>query len=98
MYDFERSLVNKFKSRPFVLIGVNSDDPPARLSEIIKDRNLTWNSWADGRGGPIARAWQVHGYPTIYLIDHKGTIRAVFNDESDLEKTVEDLVKEAERK
>ena len=97
MYDFERSLVKEMKNKPFVLIGVNSDDP-AQLPDIIKERNLTWDSWADGRGGPIARQWKVRGYPTIVLIDHNGKLRWRGHGSDDLEKTIHKLIREAEQK
>ena len=74
MYDHERSLVQKYKDKPFKLIGVSSDDPDS-LSDIIKRQNLIWDSWADGPGGPIAQAWKVHSYPTVFIIDKKGVIR-----------------------
>ncbi|MBX9687815.1 MAG: TlpA family protein disulfide reductase, partial [Candidatus Obscuribacterales bacterium] len=74
MYDHERSLVEKFKNRPFKLIGVNTDEPE-QLASIIKENGLTWDSWSDGPGGPICRKYGVHSFPTIFLIDHKGIIR-----------------------
>jgi hypothetical protein len=29
----------------------------------------------DGTNGPIAKARHVHGWPTVYVIDHDGVIR-----------------------
>ena len=34
---------------------------------------LNWRSFADG--GAISPRWNLHGTPTLYLIDHKGVIR-----------------------
>jgi hypothetical protein len=37
---------------------------------------VTWRSaWDGSTSGPIATAWNVHGWPTIYVIDAKGVIR-----------------------
>lgn len=92
MYDHERSLVEKYKDKPFKLIGVNSDDPEA-LPDIIKNEKLTWDSWADGTGGPIAEAWKVHSYPTIFIIDKKGVIRAKGHGQG-IDETIEQLINE----
>ena len=93
MYDYERSLVKLYGNKKFVLIGVNSDDP-SQLSGIIKQNNLTWDSWADGMGGPIARQWKVHSYPTIFIIDSKGIIRAKGHGD-DVADMLDQLIKEA---
>ena len=76
MYPHERSLVKRMKDKPFALLGVNSDKKE-RLLDTIKRENMTWRSWWDGgsTGGPIAKAWNVRGWPTIYVLDHKGVIR-----------------------
>ena len=45
----------------------------------MAEENITWRSFwngPDGTGGPISKAWNVRGWPTIYVIDHKGVIRA----------------------
>ena len=76
MYPHERSLVKRLEGKPFVILGVNSD-PKQKLREVVKKENMTWRSWWDGgtTGGPIASQWNVSGWPTLYLIDHKGMIR-----------------------
>lgn len=96
MYERERSLVQKYENRPFVLIGVNSDEP-SQLKGIISSSNLTWDSWADGPRGPIASQWDVHSYPTIVLIDHKGVIRDKNLRDESLELAIDQLVLEAEK-
>ena len=35
MYPHERSLVEKFKDRPFVILGVNSDDDREQLKQVL---------------------------------------------------------------
>jgi len=76
MYPHERSLVARMQGKPFALIGVNSD-PKEKVVDAIKRENITWRSFWDGGNtrGPIATEWQVQGWPTMYLIDHKGVIR-----------------------
>jgi len=97
MYPHERSLVNRMKDRPFVLLGVNSDINRERTREVCKAKNLTWRSWWDrNTSGPISRKWNISGWPTIYIIDHKGVIRAKSVGSQDFDPLIERLVKEAE--
>lgn len=76
MFPQERELVKNLADKPFVLLGVNSDPRP-RLRTALKKRKLVWRSFWDGGNttGPIAKAYQVSEWPTIYVIDHKGIIR-----------------------
>ena len=76
MYPHERSLVARLADKPFALIGVNSD-PLETVKVAREDENISWRSFWDGgsTGGPIASAWNVTGWPTIYVIDHEGVIR-----------------------
>ena len=77
MYPHERSLVEKYQNRPFVILGVNSDASRELVKQVSEKEKLTWRSFWDGGStdGPIARRWNVNGWPTLYLIDHKGVIR-----------------------
>jgi hypothetical protein len=94
MYPHERSLVEKLKDKPFALLGVNSD-PKDRLRAAMESEHITWRSWWDGGspGGPIAQRWNVHGWPTIYVIDKRGVIRHK-NYRGDLEQVVQPLLDE----
>ncbi len=77
MYPHERSLVKRLKDEPFALLGINSDRDRRVLKRDMKDENITWRSWWDGgsTSGPIATRWNVTGWPTTYVLDHKGVIR-----------------------
>lgn len=95
MYPHERSLVARLKNEPFALLGVNSD-PKNKLREVLKRENLTWRSWWDGGSteGPIATAWNVSGWPTIYVLDHRGVIRFKGPRDQQLDQAVDQLLKE----
>jgi hypothetical protein len=102
MFPHERSLVKRLEGKPFVLIGVNSDTDREMLKEVLEKEQITWRSFwngPDGTGGPIAKKWNVHGWPTLFILDHKGVIRHKFlgspGDEP-LDKAIEELVKAAE--
>jgi hypothetical protein len=78
MIPHERSLVSKMEGKPFALIGVNSDEDPARLKKDIQDNKVVWRSFKNQRGKneqAISQEWNVGGWPTLYLIDHKGVIK-----------------------
>ncbi|MBI4326835.1 MAG: redoxin domain-containing protein [Chloroflexi bacterium] len=95
MYPHERSLVKRWAGKPFALLGINSD-PREKLKQVIKKENMTWRSWWDGgdTGGPIATRWNVHGWPTIYVLDHEGVIRYKDVREEALDQAVDALLKE----
>ena len=95
MYPHERSLVQRLKDKPFALVGVNSD-PKSKLKQVLKKENMTWRSFWDGgeTSGPIATKWNVLGWPTIYVLDHKGVIRFRDAREKALDQAVDSLLKE----
>ena len=99
MYPHERSLVARMKRRPFSLIGVNSDKTREKLKDAMDKNDITWRSFFDGpgTGGPIATKWNVSAWPTIYVIDHKGVIRAKNVRGKQLDEWIDRLVAEAER-
>src|SRR5688572_12525315 len=78
MYPHERSLVKKLADKPFVLLGVNSDQDLDALKKTLEEENITWRSfWCgkEGTRGTIPTNWNVRGWPTLFIIDHKGVIR-----------------------
>src|SRR5437762_9476422 len=106
MIPHERSLVNKLNGKPFVLIGVNSDGDrggdPKKLQEDLKENQVTWRSFQNQRKDDkaIAEEWNVKGWPTLYLIDHKGVIKKKWlggPGNEVLDKEVEKLVAAAEK-
>jgi peroxiredoxin len=78
MYAEEGALVKKYAGRPFALLGINGDGPDT-LQQLVEQKKVTRRCWSDGRGGPIAQAWQVEVYPTLYVIDRDGIIRQVLS-------------------
>jgi peroxiredoxin len=90
-------MVDKYKNRPFALVGVNSDGDRSALQKIIKEQKLNYRSAVGGStSGTIATQFNVHGWPTVYVLDGKGTIRYKFVgvDPNELTKAVEKLLAE----
>ncbi len=101
MYPHERSLVKKLAGKPFAIIGVNSDSDIEVVKKAVKEENLTWRSFWNGpkgTGGPISEAWNVTGWPTIYVIDAEGKIRFKNVQGEKLDEAVEKLLAEMEQK
>ena len=103
MYPHERSLVKKLAEKPFVLLGVNSDVDLDELKKTLEEEKITWRSFWNGKegtGGPISSEWNVQGWPTLYVIDHKGVIRHKYlgspGDEK-LDAAIDKLVETAEK-
>jgi len=101
MYPHERSLVKKMEGKPFALVGVNSDNNRDALKPVLDKEHITWRSFWNGgsTGGPISRAWGVHAWPTLVVLDAKGVIRHKWEGspgEKVLDEAIEKLVKEAE--
>jgi hypothetical protein len=101
MYPHERSLVKRLENQPFVLLGVNSDKDHAEVRKVVKQEKLTWRSFwnGGGTGGPISRAWGVKGWPTLFVIDAEGIVRAriIGANEAEVDKVVNRLVGEVGR-
>ncbi len=96
MYPHERSLVAELKDVPFVILGVNSDDDVDELRKAMKEEEITWPSFFDGGliGGPIATQWGVTGWPTIFVLDGEGVIRAKNLRGDELEAKIKELLAE----
>jgi hypothetical protein len=100
MYPHERSLVKRLKDRPFALLGVNSDTDKDKLKEAMKKENITWRSFWNGgsTSGPISNAWKVNSWPTIYVLDEHGVIRYRNVRGEAMDRAVDQLLEEMNRK
>jgi hypothetical protein len=101
MYPHERSLVSKLEGKPFVLIGVNSDGDRAELKKVLEKEKITWRSFWNGGStqGLISTRWAIRGWPSLFLIDHKGVLREKYEGspgEKVLDDKLDALIKEAE--
>jgi len=103
MFPHERSLVKKMNDKPFALVGVNSDKDLKALKPVLEEEQITWRSFWNGpkgTGGPISEEWNVSGWPTLYVIDHKGVIRHKWVGSPGnevMDKAIEKLVEAAEK-
>ncbi len=101
MFPHERSLVKRMEDKPFALIGINSDSDREECKKKNEKAEITWRSFWNGgsTGGPISTEWNVRGWPTLYVLDHKGVIRHKWlgtPGEKIIDEALDKLVKEAE--
>lgn len=100
MIPHERDLVDKLKGKPFKLISVSVDEKKDTLEKFLTKTPMPWTHWWDnGEENPIIEKLKVRGYPCLYLIDAKGTIRRKWSGMpqplDDIDKAVDELLKEA---
>lgn len=102
MFPHNRDLVDRYKDRPFVLLGVNLDQDQQVMKRSVERYGLNWRNWWDPSGN-ISRKYRVQYIPTIYLIDANGNLQAKPNNGEpgflqNIDTTIERLVREAEGK
>jgi len=94
MLPAERALVKRLASKPFALIGINSD-PPKDVQKIFEENGVTWrNVLAGSTDGELPAAWGVGGWPTIYVLDAKGVIRFADVRDDEMDRAVDGLLAE----
>lgn len=100
-YPFQRAMVSLYEdmSEDAVLLSVNSDPVLDTIQAVKVRESLDYRTWWDGHGevsteGPIATAWHVAAWPTIYILDEEGVIRFVNKRGADMIATVDGLLKE----
>ena len=93
----ERSLVKRMESKPFALIGINFDESRETCKKTEEKNQITWRSFCDGlKNGPIGEQWNIHGLPTLYILDPQGVIRYKNVFDKEMDQAVDTLVKETE--
>jgi len=99
MYPHERSLVKRLEGKPFALLGINSDKDRDELKKVLEKEQITWRSFWNGgsTSGPISKAWHVHAWPTIYVLDAQGVIRYRNVRGHQMDEAVDTLLKELEK-
>ncbi len=89
-------LVKLHSDQPFAVIGVNTNDSPKAYRAGLEKFNVTWISAYQGeQGSPIADLFRVSGYPTYFLLDHKGRIVEKGHSSKALEGKIPGLIKAA---
>jgi thiol-disulfide isomerase/thioredoxin len=91
----EKSLCEKFRDRPFVLLGVNGGDDRDTAKRTMLKHSMTWRSWWDDgetRGGPIQIEYDIQHWPTVILIGADGVIRGIDQKDEELTTMIDKLL------
>lgn len=94
MIPHEREMVARLKDKPFALISISVDEEKATLTDFLAKEPMPWNHWWVGPQGKVVETLDVRHFPTIYVLDAKGVIRAKELRGESLEETVNSLLKE----
>ena len=86
------ALVEKHKGRPFAMLSVCTDPELETGRKTAEERGIKWPCWFDGQNGPIARAYNVLSWPTMYVLDKEGKIAAKNPDGKELEAKIAELL------
>ncbi len=85
-----------FNKKGFEIIGISLDNNKTAVEKYIKDNEMLWPQFFDGKGwqNTVAQQYRVRAIPSTYLIDKRGKIRFRSLRGKELEAAVEKLLKE----
>jgi len=89
-------LYNKYKGKGFEIFGVSIDEKKSDWLKAIAKDKITWLQGNDPGGWDAQAAikWQVDAIPASFLVDKKGNVVAVNLEKNELEKMIEELLKQ----
>jgi peroxiredoxin len=67
-----------YHDRGFVIIGISLDKDQNALTAFIKDHDMSWPQYFDGKGweNKLATQYGIQSIPATFLLDGKGRIVA----------------------
>jgi thiol-disulfide isomerase/thioredoxin len=94
MIPHERELVKRLKDRPFVLVSISADDSTEKVKRFQERTPMPWTQWYIGANSEVIDTWDIEGYPTILVLDHKGVIRYKDVRDKKMDEAVDTLLEE----
>jgi thiol-disulfide isomerase/thioredoxin len=98
MIPHERKLVERLKDRRFVLVSISADDSKETVKKFLEKNPMPWTHWHIGPDSEVLDLWDIEGFPTIFVVDHKGNIRYKDVRDKRMDEAVDTLLKEMEEK
>jgi thiol-disulfide isomerase/thioredoxin/HPt (histidine-containing phosphotransfer) domain-containing protein len=99
MIPHEREMVKRLEGKPFALISLSADAKKETLTAFLQKEPMPWvHWWNGGASGGAVEKYRVTFFPTIYILDAKGVIRYKHLRGAEMEKAVEELLKEVPEK
>ncbi len=85
----------KFRDKGFEVVSISLDNNKDRLATFVKEKNLAWPTYFDGKGmrNAIASSYALRTLPTMWLVNKKGFV-AFTDARGELEDLVNKLVAE----
>jgi thiol-disulfide isomerase/thioredoxin len=96
MIPHERELVKRMKDKPFVLVSISADASKETVKRFHEKTPMPWTHWYIGATSEVIDTWNIEGFPTILVLDHKGIIRYKDVRDKRMDDAVETLLKEME--
>lgn len=93
-----RELVARHEGKPFVLVSISVDAEKETLRKFLQKEAMLWTHWHNGDEEGLLTAWNIHGFPTIFVLDPEGVIRYRGRNDEALDKVVDELLEEARRR
>ncbi|EEF58174.1 TlpA family protein disulfide reductase [Pedosphaera parvula] len=90
-----KEVYEKFHPKGFEVVGISLDQEQESLEKFVKEKELPWPQYFDGKGweNKFAQQYGIRGIPAMWLVDKRGNLQSV-NARGDLEGTVEKLLAE----
>ena len=93
-----RRILSELEGEPVVYVGVNGDPDASMGAATARRVGMPWrNLWDGPRGteGPAATAWAVAaiGWPSVFVLDGRGRIRAKLRGQEQVEAELEAVLR-----
>lgn len=100
-YPYDRFLLELYEHWPLTILSVDSSTDVDAARAVKAAEGLEYRTWWDGpragQDGPIATAWNVSAWPSVYVLDGDGVIRFVNVRRENLMRVVRQLLDEQVR-
>jgi len=88
-----KKLYEKYKSRDdFVMVGVSLDHDKEKVVKFCEERQIAWLQLFEANknwGNSVARAFEIRGIPSVWVIDKEGNVAGIDLHGEAIERAVE---------
>jgi len=89
-----REIYRQYHDQGLQIIGISLDQDEKQFKTFLKEQQIPWRNSFSGEGwnDPTAQIYNVSSIPSIWLVDHRGTLRYFDVHGKDLKKAVDSLM------
>lgn len=73
-----KELSKRYPADKLVIISISADDEEDAWRSFITSKNMDWYQYRDA-DGHVQTAFNIHSYPSYFLIDREGIVRESIN-------------------